>query len=65
MNGRLLKELQRNKRFRNYFMHHGMPHKKNTLLILILIALIIYFIFTKANIYLIIGLTVLLILLMR
>jgi hypothetical protein len=67
MNKSQLKKLQKNGDFKRVMTKYGLKHKKgkNKILILILLAVIIYLIFTKANIYFIIGLTVLLILLMR
>jgi len=61
-----LRKMQDSREFRRLIQNQGAVRKKrHTLLILIILALILYFIFTKANIYLVIGLTVLLILLMR
>lgn len=61
-----LKKLQRSAGFKRLLRKHGIKQrKKNTFLVLILLALIGYLIYMKASIYLIIGLTVLLILLMR
>lgn len=66
MNQRDLRKLQKNKNFVKLVQKQGVLKKKrHTLLILILLALIGYFIFAKGNLYLIIGLTVLLVFLMR
>jgi len=66
MDKRALKKLQSSKEFRKLIQKEGLTKKRKPfLLILILLALIVYFIFTRANLYLIIGLTVLLVFLMR
>jgi len=66
MDKKALRKMQDSREFRRLIQNQGAVRKKrHTLLILIILALILYFIFTKANIYLVIGLTVLLILLMR
>ena len=66
MNKRELKKLHKDKEFMRLIQKNGLMKKeKHTLLILILLALIVYLIFTKASIYLVIGLTVLFVLLMR
>jgi len=66
MNRKKLRELSRDKNFQKFLKQKNIGHKKkSTLLVLVVLALIIYLIFTKANVYLIIGLIVLLILMMR
>ncbi|MBS3143858.1 hypothetical protein J4446_03225 [Candidatus Woesearchaeota archaeon] len=59
--------LKKSKDFRDLMGSHGIMRRKksNTLLVLILLALILYMIFKGGNIFLIIGLTILLILILR